>query len=37
MLTVMIMPNFKGTVKETIQCCLGCLAMDAIYLIPMFF
>lgn len=34
MLTLCIMPNFKGTRKEAITACIICLLMDSIYVIP---
>jgi hypothetical protein len=35
MITLCIMPNFKGTIKESIMATLLCLCLDAIYVVPM--
>ena len=34
MLTLIIVPNFKGTAKQTAIAMLTCLALDCTYLIP---
>lgn len=35
MITLMVMPNFKGNAKETFIASLMCLALDSIYIIPL--
>jgi hypothetical protein len=34
MITLMIMPNFKGTLKDTITAGIVCLCLDAVYIVP---
>lgn len=36
MLSIMILPNFKGTRKEFIQATIMTMLLDSIYIIPMF-
>jgi len=35
MLTICIMPNFKGTLKEKSSALWTCLLIDSIYIIPL--
>lgn len=34
MITLCILPNFRGTTKETIKALLICLVLDSTYMIP---
>lgn len=34
MITLCIIPNFKGTKKETLQALIGCLLLDSTYCLP---
>jgi hypothetical protein len=36
MITLCIMPSFRGTTIETFKALLTCLAIDSTYLLPMF-
>lgn len=35
MITLIIVPNFKGTWKEIILCIVICILLDSIYMAPM--
>lgn len=35
MITLMVMPNFKGNAKETFTASLICLVLDSIYIVPL--
>jgi hypothetical protein len=35
MITLCIIPNFKGTKREHIQALLTCLALDMLYIVPL--
>jgi hypothetical protein len=35
MITICVLPNFKGTTKEFILCTITCLLLDAMYIVPM--
>lgn len=36
MVTLCVLPNFKGSKSEWVKATISCLLVDSIYLVPMF-
>lgn len=35
MITLMVLPNFKGSLGDWIKATITCLALDAMYIVPL--